>query len=156
MLAKIENGVVTKWPLGEEFVQSENPDTSFSFPLTDDTLRQFGFVRFELSDPAEYDSEFYKAIEITPMLNGAVATQAWEIAEKYTANEKAAYLAQKLDAEKKAVRNERNLLLAESDWTQLADATVDKVSWAAYRQALRDLPSQAGFPHNVTWPNKPE
>lgn len=57
----------------------------------------------------------------------------------------------------KAVRDDRNRRLAETDWTQVKDVP-DLVSstWAAYRQDLRDLPSQSGFPHNVTWPNKPE
>ena len=53
------------------------------------------------------------------------------------------------------VRAQRDLLLASSDWTQLADATVDAEAWATYRQALRDVPQQAGFPDNVTWPSAP-
>lgn len=54
------------------------------------------------------------------------------------------------------VRTKRDSLLAESDWTQVADAPVDKAAWATYRQALRDIPEQAGFPNEVTWPTKPE
>lgn len=53
------------------------------------------------------------------------------------------------------VRSQRNDLLAASDWTQVADAPVDKASWADYRQALRDIPQQAGFPENVIWPEQP-
>lgn len=53
------------------------------------------------------------------------------------------------------VRQERNLELKESDWTQLADAQVDKSAWATYRQLLRDVPSQSGFPFNITWPTQP-
>lgn len=53
------------------------------------------------------------------------------------------------------VRAERNRLLTASDWTQVADAPVDQSAWAAYRQALRDVPSQEGFPHSVVWPDKP-
>lgn len=53
------------------------------------------------------------------------------------------------------VRDERNKRLAECDWTQLADAPVDDATWAVYRQALRDIPTQAGFPWNITWPAKP-
>lgn len=49
----------------------------------------------------------------------------------------------------------RDKLLAASDWTQLADATVDREMWAAYRQALRDIPQQAGFPADVEWPVEP-
>lgn len=54
------------------------------------------------------------------------------------------------------VRAERNALLAASDWTQVADAPVDQAAWAAYRQELRDVTKQAGFPHDVVWPTKPE
>jgi hypothetical protein len=62
-----------------------------------------------------------------------------------------------LDAtQAKSVREQRNKLIAECDWTQLEDAPVNKQVWANYRQALRDVPEQAGFPWNVTWPTKPE
>jgi hypothetical protein len=54
-----------------------------------------------------------------------------------------------------SVRAKRDSLLAISDWTQVADAPVDQAAWAAYRQALRDIPSQEGFPHSVVWPKKP-
>ena len=54
------------------------------------------------------------------------------------------------------VRAERDRLLAESDWTQITDAPVDQAAWAVYRQELRDVPQQAGFPHDVVWPTEPE
>lgn len=54
------------------------------------------------------------------------------------------------------VRARRNSLLIESDWTQLKDAPVDQLAWAIYRQALRDVTSQKGFPANVVWPDKPQ
>lgn len=59
-------------------------------------------------------------------------------------------------AEMDEVRKERNKLLSETDWTQIADAPVDKAVWAVYRQTLRDVPTQEGFPHNIDWPIKPE
>lgn len=52
------------------------------------------------------------------------------------------------------VRALRNALLSASDWTQVADAPVDQAAWATYRQALRDITSQEGFPHSVVWPTK--
>lgn len=55
----------------------------------------------------------------------------------------------------KPVRQERNALLAASDWTQVADAPVDQAAWATYRQELRDITSQATFPSEVTWPVAP-
>lgn len=54
------------------------------------------------------------------------------------------------------IRTERDAKLTESDWTQVSDAPVDQAAWATYRQALRDIPSQAGFPNEVTWPTEPE
>ena len=55
-----------------------------------------------------------------------------------------------------AMRDRRDRLLAKTDWTQTADAPVDKVAWAAYRQALRDIPAQEGFPADINWPAPPE
>ena len=49
----------------------------------------------------------------------------------------------------------RDKLLMACDWTQVADAPVDQSAWAAYRQSLRDVPEQAGFPDNVAWPTAP-
>ena len=54
------------------------------------------------------------------------------------------------------IRGMRSMLLFSSDWTQVNDAQVDAVAWATYRQALRDITDQAGFPNEVVWPTKPE
>lgn len=53
-------------------------------------------------------------------------------------------------------RKRRNKLLTASDWTQVIDAPVDQAAWATYRQALRDISAQAGFPATVVWPTQPE
>jgi hypothetical protein len=53
------------------------------------------------------------------------------------------------------VRKQRNAKLAATDWSQIADATVDKAVWATYRQALRDVPTQEGFPWTIVWPVAP-
>lgn len=61
-----------------------------------------------------------------------------------------------LDAEASAkVRGERDQLLTASDWTQAPDAPVDQAAWATYRQALRDIPQQQGFPSEIAWPAQP-
>lgn len=52
------------------------------------------------------------------------------------------------------IRQERNRLLAESDWTQLPDATANKEAWQEYRQALRDI-TEGDNPLNVVWPSTP-
>lgn len=55
-----------------------------------------------------------------------------------------------------AMRKQRDEKLTETDWTQLTDAPVNSALWATYRQALRDVPTQEGFPWEVTWPTQPE
>ncbi len=55
-----------------------------------------------------------------------------------------------------SARNRRDILLRESDWAVLADAPTDKTAWQKYRQELRDVPSQAGFPNSINWPTEPE
>jgi len=54
-----------------------------------------------------------------------------------------------------AARAQRDALLSQSDWTQVADAPVDSQAWATYRQVLRDITVQAGFPENIDWPVSP-
>jgi len=58
-------------------------------------------------------------------------------------------------AQATSVRQQRDDKLSKCDWTQVADAPVDKAAWATYRQALRDLPKEAGFPWDMTWPSEP-
>jgi hypothetical protein len=49
----------------------------------------------------------------------------------------------------------RNAELSRTDWTQLTDSPADKIAWAAYRQALRDLPAQAGKADDAEFPTAP-
>ena len=71
------------------------------------------------------------------------------------AEQETAYKAMK-DAEQAAnVRRQRTEKLNDCDWTQIADSTADKTAWATYRQALRDITGQAGFPWTITWPESP-
>lgn len=71
------------------------------------------------------------------------------------AEHESAYQA-RLDADAaKSVRTQRDTKLAETDWTGMSDVTM-AAEMAAYRQALRDITGQDGFPHTVAWPAKPE
>lgn len=53
------------------------------------------------------------------------------------------------------IRIWRNVELARTDWTQIADSPADKAAWATYRQALRDLPAQGGSADDAEFPNAP-
>jgi hypothetical protein len=58
-----------------------------------------------------------------------------------------------------AVKADRTRMLTDCDWTQMPDVNLSdtsKAAWAVFRQALRDIPNQPGFPFNVTWPSPPQ
>lgn len=83
--------------------------------------------------------------------------------EATAAEQEAAYKATKDAEQAKNVRAERDRKLAECDWVTLkaVDASNDNLGiqlpqvWMTYRQALRDITAQDGFPWNVTWPEQP-
>jgi hypothetical protein len=79
-----------------------------------------------------------------------------DTAEATAAEQEAAYKAQKDAEQAKAMREQRNQKLKDTDWTQVADAPGDKAAWATHRQALRDISAQAGFPWDINWPAQPE
>jgi len=74
------------------------------------------------------------------------------------AEHEAAYKAQKDAEQAKSVRASRDSKLAECDWRVIKAAetatTLDS-AWATYRQALRDVTGQSGFPWTITWPDAP-
>jgi len=67
--------------------------------------------------------------------------------------EKAEILQNEIDILPAAKRLERDALLSASDVMALADRITDE--WRTYRQDLRDVPLQSGFPKSVTWPVAP-
>jgi len=86
---------------------------------------------------------------------------AWEVREMFSddeegtkAGKEAAYQAGLDATAAKSVRDERDRKLAETDWMALSDVTMS-AEMTTYRQALRDITAQEGFPHSVNWPVKP-
>ena len=146
----IKNGAVEQYPYGFWQLRAANPLTSFPAQANDELLASFGVQRvFSSTPPATTDTQVLE--ENTPVLVDGLWTQAWSVRDM-TSEE----VASRDDAQAAQVRAERNLRLSESDWTQVADAPVDKAAWAAYRQALRDITLQAGFPLVIVWPTQPE
>ena len=95
----------------------------------------------------QIDGKWYTKYSVGPVFQ--------DDAEGTAADKMAAYKAAK-DAEHATnVRNQRTDKLKDCDWTQLADSPVDKAAWATYRQALRDVTKQSGFPWTVDWPVAP-
>jgi hypothetical protein len=100
----------------------------------------------EVADPVRPDENLFTVVE-NP--DGSYT------ATPRTADDIAAYQANKDAQQAQSVRATRGQKLADSDWTQVADSPVDKAVWATYRQALRDITAQSGFPWAITWPDAP-
>lgn len=91
--------------------------------------------------------------------------QAWTVVDMFSddeegtkAEKEAAYQAGLDGVAAKSVRTERAQRLAETDWVVIfhtEKGTNIPLEWEAYRQALRDITAQDGFPHSVVWPTKP-
>lgn len=94
------------------------------------------------------------AVSDAPLADNWTASEVARIGDKYE-NGQFVTPSPNTELEAAVARARRNALLAESDWTQLADAPVDSLAWANYRQALRDVPAQPGFPLNIVWPVAP-
>lgn len=149
MFAKINNGQLQKYPYTLGMLRKDNHNVSFPKVMTDELFAQFGVVRVTSTPRPEYDHT--KEFNVTAEQANGVWVEKW-VATNVSAEE----IAQRTENQANNVRAERNQKLSESDWTQVADAPVDQTAWATYRQALRDVPEQAGFPWDVTWPSQPE
>ena len=124
-------------------------NTSMPQQLSEALINELGAdVVFEgpQASPTRYQFSFANGVEQT---NGKWFTK-WSVVDMDQEAKDA------LDTTQAAsIRKQRDEKLAECDWTQVADAPVDKAVWATYRQALRDVTTQSGFPWTITWPDAP-
>jgi hypothetical protein len=127
--------------ISEEAVNRFDSDIVFEGPqATGGTVYQYS----QQDGVEQIDGKWYTKYILGPVFTGETA-----------AADEAEYKARK-DAEQATnVRNQRTEMLKDCDWTQIADSTADKTAWATYRQALRDITGQAGFPWEITWPTQP-
>lgn len=150
----------TVYPYSIGQLRKDNPNTSFPRSISAETLASYGVHAVTVVAEPSYDSSTHKIEQaaLPVEVNGAwllpwnvVALSADEIAIRDA-------------AASDKVRTERDRRLAATDWIIIREterAAADglglqvPVVWLNYRQALRDVPSQAGFPHNVTWPIEP-
>jgi hypothetical protein len=125
------NGGPTWGQTTEEILDSLGADVVFEGPQAQPTRYQVAFA-----DGAEQiDGKWYTKYSVTNMDVDAITAKDEEQA--------------------KSVRASRTEKLKDSDWTQVADSPVDQAAWATYRQALRDITAQEGFPWDIEWPEQP-
>jgi hypothetical protein len=131
-----------------------NPNTSFPSTITDAVAAQFGVYPVQEVAPPAYDYATQN-LSSDAVLQGGSWVQVWSVTSASSEE-----IAQRRDGQASMVRSQRDQLLhANVDvfnairWEALDDAT--KQQWRDYRQELLDVPQQAGFPWNVTWPVVP-
>ena len=128
------------------------PNTSMPQQLSEELINEFGAdVVFEgpQAQPTRYQITFADGVE---QIDGKWYT-------KYSVADIDAEAIAAKDAEQaKSVRQQRDDKLKESDWRvikALESSTPQDFEWAAYRQALRDITTQSGFPWTIDWPVNP-
>ena len=133
-----------------EVLTALGADVVFEGPqATGGTVYQFS----QAAGVEQIDGKWYTKYILGPTFTDTPATDTTPA--QTAAEQEAAYKASKDAEQAKSVRTSRNDKLKECDWTQITDATVDKTAWATYRQALRDITKQIGFPWTIIWPKTP-
>lgn len=151
LCVKANGDTIITYPYSPTDLIRANPNTSFpAGPLSPETLAEYDVFPVQAVSPPAFNSRTQRLVEQQPARIAGAWVQRW-IIEPLSGDEITALDARQADA----VRADRTARLAACDWTQLADAPVDTAAWAAYRQDLRDVPSQAGFPWEVSWPVAP-
>lgn len=129
---------------GNVIIENHDFGTDFS------ALKERGYYKVQETNAPEYDAETHQAPILEYAFIDNEVVQVWTVIPK---------TAEQLEAERiqawDSIRNTRNQLLAQSDWTQLADVPSNP-AWIAYRQTLRDITDLFDTPEEVIWPEKPE
>lgn len=139
-----ENFNIVKFPYSISEFKRDNPETSWPETIDPMTLAEHRVYPVYQNIQPEYDAntEYLSLLQPSMDINGVWSTH-WQV--------------QRIPEEEVAAvhKAHRNSLLQNSDYTQLPDTPVDKVSWATYRQALRDVTKQSGWPYQIEWPIPP-
>jgi hypothetical protein len=151
---KIENEQAVGYPMIVQTIRDLHPNVSFPSIIDSSELLALGYAEFIRTVPPTV-GVLQKAVELTPVFNGTVATQTWEV-QAMSDQEKADVTANALIA----ARSVQKSLLAESDWTEMpsVQAKKDQIwkdAWAAYRTAIRDADKQQTWPLGPVWPVEP-
>jgi hypothetical protein len=144
---------VIEYPYSIEKLRSDNPGTSFPVEMSDSELSQWG-VYPVTEEPAPTINE---ATEQAEQAAPALINDSWQV-EWVISEASGEEQEQRTTKKASEIRFIRNQALKGSDFTQLLDYAGNantKAQWSDYRQFMRDIPKQVGFPWDVTWPNPP-
>ena len=147
------NQTVETFPYSIGDLRRDNSKTSFPRNPSEELLASWSvFPVVDVAAPS-HDEATENCNQVNPTLQDGQWMMTWSVTAA-SADE----IAERLTAKSAEVRSQRNQLLAESDWTVLADSpltTSKKTEWKTYRTALRDISAASGFPFTMSWPTKP-
>jgi len=150
LLSQNPSELITVAPQTEEWLSAHGADIVFEGPqATGGTVYQYSMRQ----GVEQIGGKWHTKYVLGPIFTD---TEATALRPAKTAAENEAEHKAWMDADRATImRQQRNDKLKDCDWTQIADSTADKPTWATYRQALRDITAQSGFPWTVTWPETP-
>jgi hypothetical protein len=155
LLVKTANGQVEQFPYTLGDLRRDNPQTSFPKKIGDAILASYGIYHVMPDPQPEHDPLVQTVVrDAQPHRETAVDEDTGETYETGRWVIGFTVVNKPQDQAETAVRNQRNRLLSDTDWMALSDNTMTP-EWASYRQALRDITEQTGFPYSVVWPTKP-
>ena len=143
MYAKINGTEIEQYPYTLNDLRREHPNVSFPAEITDAMKEKYGIADVNENAKPSFDP-LTENIAEAPMTIVDGVVQINYIKKAFSEEEQAFN-----------VRSQRNSNLRGSDWMALNDVTMPE-KWKTYRQALRDIPEQSGFPSNVAWPEPPD
>jgi hypothetical protein len=144
------NQTAETFPYSIGDLRRDNPNTSFPRNPSDAVLADWNVFPVVEQSPPEYNPANQNLNQLNPTLVDGEWLQTWQITPA-----SAKEITERLQRKEAEVRQQRNELLGACDWTQLPDSPADHETWATYRQELRDVTSQPGFPWEITWPEQP-
>lgn len=146
----IDNQIVA-YPYSQTDLVRDNPSTSFpSGGISPASLAEWNMFPVHFADQPVVDPRAQRVVELAPSFDGQSWIQQWAVEAIPQAEIDAM-----TDQQAASVRADRNARLAATDWRvikALEEGNGLDFDVATYRQALRDVPSQPGFPWNVVWP----
>jgi hypothetical protein len=149
MQALIQNNIVQTYPYSFKQLKQDNPQVSFPAAPSEACLAEWGV--FTVANTQMPTVDHTKVVSEAPVASlDDKWVQVWVVRDA-TEDELIGRTAEK----SVAIRAERGIALAATDWTQVSDAPVDQAAWAIYRQALRDITTQQDFPWGIIWPVAP-
>jgi len=144
MHLKLTNGAPAKYTLGQ--LRRDNPQTSFPKQIPDEMLASYDVYPYTRPIAPEYDSLTHRLVD------GAFEQDSGAWVLPYVVEQ------QPIEQAERNIRSRRDGLLQGTDWIVIKSYERGQnipAEWELYRQSLRDITEQAGFPYEVTWQTKP-